>query len=148
MDATEKKKIKKHWAIHDKQITMTFDANTAQVKADISVDDKLINITDNTGYYEINSGQIIANPDILLDNTLWKGTASLVPTTLRFKSGLKVEAELGDNIYGSDPYKRSASGGAIKSEVNPGYTLFCIIVSGNEMRGADNLGYQWQLTKQ
>jgi hypothetical protein len=137
-----------HWAITNKQITITF-ASTTQVKADISDDDKLINITDNTGYYEINSGQIIANPNITLDNTVWKGTASLTtPTTLRFKSGLKVEAELGNNVYGSDTYKRSASGEAIESELNPGYTLFVIVVSENKIRGADNLGYQWQLTKQ
>jgi hypothetical protein len=34
-----------HWAINGKTITMTFDAITAKIVADISVDNKLLNIT-------------------------------------------------------------------------------------------------------
>jgi hypothetical protein len=137
-----------HWVVSGRQLVMTIDLNGVEIKADISDDDNLMNITANTSYYIVNSGDRVDNPDILLDNTIWKGTATGAPTILRFKPGLKVEAELGNNIYGSDPYKRSASGAAIKSELNPGYTLFIVVISANEMRGADNSGFQWKMIKQ
>jgi hypothetical protein len=137
-----------HWVVGGKQLVMTFDLSGVEIKADISDDDKLMNITANTSYYIVNSGDRVDKPDILLDNTIWNGTAAGAPTILRFKPGLKVEGELSNNIYGSDPYKRSASGAAIKSELNPGYTLFIVVISANEMRGADNSGFQWKMIKQ
>jgi hypothetical protein len=137
------------WTINGKKLTMDFPLLNVKITADISDNDTLVNIADNNIYSEVNSGERVANPAIPLDNTVWKGTAaSVLATTLRFKPGLKVEGELTNNLYGSDPYERSASGAAIRTELNPGYTLFIVVISANEMRGADNIGYQWKMIKQ
>src|SRR6266511_5776183 len=48
------------WKIADRQLTMTFTAINDEIKADITDDDKLENITDNTSFYDVNSGALIA----------------------------------------------------------------------------------------
>src|SRR6478609_9589040 len=56
-----------HWVIKEKELTMTFDANTVAIRATITDDDKLSNISDNTNSYEVNSGALLSNPYVNLD---------------------------------------------------------------------------------
>jgi hypothetical protein len=143
------------WVVNGKALTMTFDANTAQIKADISEDDKLMNIAvSNTGSYIINSGGLIANPNIALDNTVWQGLYNGSPNSLQlsFMPGLKVElrrSNIVDKIY---TYQRSASGAVIRFKqgiANPVYPFFCVINSGMEIKGNDTNSFNpFQLTKQ
>jgi|WetSurMetagenome_2_1015567.scaffolds.fasta_scaffold95850_2 hypothetical protein len=140
-----------HWAVTDKTITMTFDINSAQIKADITDNDRLSNITDNTEFYEIITGAIIANPGIILDNTEWIGVlynkTSSTSQTLQFSfmQDLKVEIKVGIYSRGIFSYKRSASGAVIKD----GKGMFCIVTSGNEMKGSDaSPTHPFQATKQ
>jgi hypothetical protein len=142
-----------HWAVNDKTLTMTFDANTAQIKAMVTEDNKFSDISDNTGYYEINSGELIVNPDLPIDNTIWKG--ALVPPgnsyslQLNFMPGLKIEAK-GLNTQ-TVVYARSSSGAVIRA-YKAGLVLlyFGIITSAGEMKGSydGNTYYPWYATKQ
>jgi hypothetical protein len=133
---------------------MTFDANTAEIKAAISDDNKLTSITDNTGYYEINTGEIITNESIQLDNTLWKGPINnyaLKILQLSFKPGFIVEPKH-DNITvgsGSYPYKKLSAGGGIRIEIGPGIFVFAVMVSNTEMKGSWlKSDYPFTVTKQ
>ena len=72
------------WTLNGKQLTITFTGNSVEINADISDDDKLMNISDNTANSEINSGQLIVNPKISLDNTVSVSYTHLtLPTILR-----------------------------------------------------------------
>src|SRR6266700_5670284 len=102
-----------NWFVEGKTITITFRDNSVQIKADISDDDKLMNITDNTGNSEINSGQLIVNPNISLENTVWKGSLVYAVTPddyqLSFMPDSKVQSKY-FNINYTENYTRSASG--------------------------------------
>jgi hypothetical protein len=129
------------WVVNDDVLTMTFDANTVQVKANITDDDKFFNISDNTGYYEINSGQVMTISTVPLDNTVWKGPinlGALKTLQLGFKPGYKVEPKH-DNIVvglGSYSYKALAAGGGIRIEIGSGSFVFAIFESATEMKGS------------
>jgi hypothetical protein len=144
-----------HWALNNKQVTITFDGNSIQIKADIADDDKLINITDNTPASEINSAALVANPNIPLDNTVWDGTTlhasgtAIPPTTapfhLNFLPGFKVEITIGIYSLTSYSYRRSSSGEVIRID---GQRYFGVLLSSGEMKGsAGNSTYPWQATK-
>jgi hypothetical protein len=140
-----------HWAINGKTITMTFDATTAKIVADISVDNEWLNITDNTGAYEINSGVLIVNPNIPLDNTVWKGSEKNTMTNatnalqLSFKPGDLVELKSGNTIVGTYSYSRKAAGAAIYVAGR----FLGVLMSGAEMKGSDgNAAFPWQAIKQ
>jgi hypothetical protein len=64
------------WTINDNQLTMDFLTPAVQKKANISDDNTLKNIVTNNSTV-VNSGEMIANPTTLLDNTVWKGMISL-----------------------------------------------------------------------
>jgi uncharacterized lipoprotein NlpE involved in copper resistance len=139
------------WLVNENIITMTFDANTAQVKAEITDDKKLINFADNTSFYEINTGALIVNPNIPLENTIWKGARRnmLNGTTetyqMSFMPGLKVEIKMGNSVIWSGSYSRIASGAAIKNSKG----IFGVVTAGNEMKGSDTSPvFPWQATKQ
>lgn len=143
------------WAVNDKALTMTFDGNTAQIKADISEDDKLMNIVvSNTGAYIINSGGLIANPNIALDNTVWQGLYNGSPNSLQlsFMPGSKVELRRSNIVDKTYTYQRSASGAVIRFKqglANPIYPFFCVINSGMEIKGNDTNSFNpFQLAKQ
>jgi hypothetical protein len=128
------------WVVKDNILTMTFDANTAYIKATITDDNKLTNITDNTGYYEINTGEISTNELMQLDDTLWQGPIELgtqKTLQLRFRPGLAVEPKH-DNITvggGSYSYKILAGNGCIRITVNTGF-VFAVVGASNEMKGS------------
>jgi hypothetical protein len=138
---------KGHWVLKDRQLTMSFDGNSEEIKADISDEDKLTNITDNTSASEINSGQIISNPNIVLENTVWKGTVrqSSGPTfsmQLSFLPGTKVVLGFAGGSYPANTYTRS---GALIRMLVSGNNIFCILTSSTEIAGsntADNTAYQ------
>jgi hypothetical protein len=141
------------WVVKDNILTMTFDVNIADIKATISDDNKLTSITDNTGYYEINTGEMSTNETIQLDNTLWKGPINLVASKtlqLIFKPGFTVEPKH-DNITvgtGSYSYKIPAGNGSIRVTINTGY-VFAVITANNEMKGSWlKSDYPFTVTKQ
>jgi hypothetical protein len=155
------------WVINGKELTMTFDKSKAAIKAGISDDDKLLNITDNTGNFEINTGQLIANPNTPLDNTLWEGkpvlASGLYGYQMKFMPALKITIQetyyippslYQSYLYSDNPYSRSAAGAVIRSSYKNGGAgasslFFGIIISGTEMRGSiKNYNNQWKATKQ
>jgi hypothetical protein len=149
------------WSVNDKALTMSFDASTAIIKATITDDDKLAGITDNTSLYEIKSGQLIENPSIPLDNTVWTGwvypvisTGTLTPIKLSFLPGNAIVILKAGVSFGPYAYTRSASGAVIKTThtvINPYYTdpFFCVITSATEMKGSDaGAAFRWNAIKQ
>jgi hypothetical protein len=105
-----------HWHVDGKKLTISFQPSSLEITADISDDKKLINIEDNSGNYEINSGQIIENPNIALENSVWKGTVMLgtqQPAEMDFNANNKVVLTTGTTAYPENPYSRSASGGGV-----------------------------------
>jgi hypothetical protein len=145
-----------HWVLEGKTLTITFTGNTVQIKADISDDDKLLNITDNTTASEINSGQLIIDPNISLDNTTWKGSLEQGPNPsvniqLKFIPGSKVEFNA-INLAVTYNYTRTSSGAVIRFSTFLG-PIFGIITTSSEMKGIEESGltsvhYQWQAAKQ
>jgi hypothetical protein len=143
-----------HWTLKGKQLVMNFNANSAEIKADISNDDKLMNIMDNTGYYEVNSGQMLSNSSVSLENTVWKGDA-FTPNSgkysmqLNFLPGTKTVLYLGNSSHPAYTYTRSESGAVIRTVVDGSYHIFCILTSGIEMIGTNTTAdYPFQITKQ
>ena len=136
-----------HWVLNNKQVTITFDGNTIQIKADISDDDNLVNITDNTAASEIKSGELAANSTISLDNTQWNGNTQ-VPTKilqLNFKTGLQATINLENSPIKTYTYTKNASNSVIRIST----IFFGIIISGSKMKGSiDNSVFTWQATKQ
>lgn len=141
-----------HWVVNSKTITMTFDANTSQIKADITDDDKLMNIVvANTNAYTVNNGQLNANTNLPLENTTWKGTIMISASPGKYQTnflpGLQVDATIGANPTGKFAYTRSTSG-AIR--FSTGSTIvFGVVISPTQMEGSyGNSNIQWQTTKQ
>lgn len=138
-----------NWIVNEKLLTMTFTGNTAEIKATISDDDKLINISDNTGYYEIKSGQLILNPNIPLDNTIWKGTVDPYTLQLSFMPSNVVEMKIGSTTYAPYSYQKSTSGGAIRIRSSATQETFGVITGSAEMKGSHKVNdFPWKATKQ
>jgi hypothetical protein len=136
------------WVVKDKQLVMNFNVSGAEVKADISDDEKLVNITDNTGAYNVNGGQIISTPNLSLSNTRWKGTFDISSYQLSFLDDSKLnEKFLTSGNENLCPYTRSASGAAIR--YNRGSIKFlAIITSDNIIRGNSSSNYLIEVVKQ
>jgi hypothetical protein len=139
------------WSINNKSLTLKFSGSSAEIKTDISDDDKFISISDNTASYEINNGQQITSPNITLENTIWKG--SIVNGTsgnmqLKFLLGVKVELTL-ITTYTPFIYSRVPSGGAFRFDTGGGYFYFGVITSATTIKGSGNASqFPFQLTKQ
>ncbi len=105
------------WRLNSDILTMTFDANTAEITATVTNDDRLANILDNTSFYEINSGTKIQNPNTqLLDNTKWKGmvtdvsnTVNPLPLEVNFEANQKFKTNF-VSTGSTYSYTRSSSG--------------------------------------
>ncbi len=137
-----------HWALAGKQLTIRFNGSPVEIRADISDDNNLVNITDNTSASEINSGEMIVNSTTILDNTLWNG-ATYFPATkalqLNFKSGLQVVINIENSPIKTYTYATNSSNSVIRIS----NLFFGIITSAGKMKGSvDNSGYTWQVTKQ
>jgi hypothetical protein len=136
------------WSVNGKQLTMTFPTLNVEIKADISDDNKLVNFTDNNIYSSVNSGELVTNPTISFNSTVWKGTVTIngneTLLQLSFAPVSSVDIKIGNVVY-PHSYKRSASGGAFKN----GKGFFGVITGENEMKGSDtNANRPWQATKQ
>ena len=144
------------WVISGNELKMTFDENATEIKATISDSDSLINIKENSGILVINTCQLIANPNIALDNSEWKGvfvTGFAYALDINFRAPLKADIRQG-LTYTNNIYTRTSSGAVIRTDINPvGSTasthFFAIIISGSEMRGSiKNANVQWKASKQ
>ncbi|GAC1448488.1 MAG: hypothetical protein NVSMB7_09970 [Chitinophagaceae bacterium] len=140
-----------HWAINGKQLTLTFTNSNAQIKADISDADTLMNIVANVSLYIINSGKLLANPTVSLDNTVWKGLtvtgAASSFLQMSFMPGSKVEVKV-STVPETNTYTRSASGAVIRT-VFKSAIFFGIITSNNEIHGSiNNPKNTWYVIKQ
>ena len=144
------------WVVNGAALTMSFDVSKAEIKASISDDDKLLNITDKTGNSVINYCELIANPNIPVDNTVWKGkivTGAPYLVEMSFRPAFKIDLQIG-YTYTNNTYTRSASGAVIRADIKPvgsgaGTTFFGVIISGSEMKGCDKISNnQWEATKQ
>lgn len=137
-----------HWILSGKQLTITFNGNNTELKADISDDDNLVNITDNTTASEINSGELITNSIMSLDNTVWKGAMNYPVTKalqLSFTPGLQIVFNLENTPVKTYTYTRNPSNATIRIST----VFFGMITSGSKMKGSvDNAVYIWQTTKQ
>jgi hypothetical protein len=142
-----------HWVVNDKQLIMTFDANSVRIEAEIGDDNKLGNITATTNYYVVNSGELVANPNLPLDNTSWKGTyfngSSQQPLQFSFSPGLKISITFGSFPTQVNTYTRSSSGAVIRYGVGGMYPFFGVVASGNLMKGSEqDFRFPWQAIKQ
>jgi hypothetical protein len=137
-----------HWILTGKQLTISFTGNSVEIKANISDDDNLVNITDNTTASEIKSGELIANSTISVDNTEWKGAINYPATKalqFSFKPGLQVIINIENTPIKTHTYTKYSLNTAIRIST----VFFGIITSGGKMKGSvDNAVYIWQATKQ
>jgi len=137
-----------HWLLNGKELTITFDGNSNEIKTNLSDDNQMVNIKDNTAASEINSGELIANSNIPLDNTAWTGTIDYPSTKalqLDFKPGLQVTINIDKSPVKTYTYTRPSSNPIVRIST----IFFGIITSGGKMKGSvDNAGVIWQATKQ
>ena len=145
-----------HWAIKDKELTMTFDGNTVAIKATITDDDKLSNISDNTNSYEVNNGALLSNPNITLDNTTRVGVLSPLPIQMIFMPGAKVEVQLAGVVSSNQAiYTRTAAGATLRFTayylvLGTSINFFGVITPTGEIRGTasgPNGDTPWYLLK-
>jgi hypothetical protein len=83
------------WVVDGQRLKLTFTASGKQFNAGITDDNKLIDITNYpTNGWEVNTGEINNNADMVLDNTIWNESHPDRPDfyvmTLSFKQGLKM----------------------------------------------------------
>jgi len=148
--------FKGFWALDSNKLTLTYEGNDTKIIAEISDDNKLIHISDNTDNSEITSGQLVSSPHIPLDNTVWKGMQifTYVDNQDSFNDSMIVKLEFNDNgqalqsFKGILPpafydYSRSPSGDAVRTKtsyigrsvMSGDIIYFFVIVSENEMKG-------------
>ena len=139
------------WTVSGKVLTITFNKSGIKVTADISDDNKLLNIVATTSAYKIGSGQMLANPATPFDNTAWKGAIQSITSDFRllFAPGNQV-GFLYDNTYPFVPYgyTRSLSGGCFRIGAGPGTLCFGVLTSATEIKGTFSGGNPWHTTKQ
>ena len=135
------------WAVDGNKLTLNFTALAVKITAEISDDNKLLNIVTNSPN-KVYTGKLNENTDNLLDNTVWKQTSnspSLIQ--LSFYSGEKVELKIGPITYARNPYTRSSSGFIRFSNIE--YMFFGVFTSANELSGSYNdAGHSWQAIRQ
>ena len=132
-----------HWALKDKELTMTFDANSVAIEATLTDDDYFTNISDNTNLYEVNNGAIVANSNITLDNTTRSGSLRSSPAIMlqmAFTPGGMVQLNFDKSVINApQTYTRTASGGSFRflaSVPAIGVThIFGVVTSSGEIKG-------------
>jgi len=141
------------WAINANHLTITFPALGLLITGDVSDDNKLLNIADNTSSSEINSGELVENPKLPLDNTVWKGSyfngSSQQSLELDFLPGSVLVGKFGALPAEVVTYTRSSSGAVIQFGVGGSYPFFAIINSDSEINGSTtSSAYPLQAIKQ
>ena len=139
------------WVVNGQQLAIDFPALAVQVKADITDDSKLTNITTNT-LNTVNTLELIENSGMPIENTSWRGTMPTSAGTLLF--GLRFKAGTQAILKGCGPedveisYTISVNGAFIRFTCGAS-NYFGVITSGNEMKGSIDKTYDsWQVTKQ
>lgn len=140
------------WDVSGKQLTIILTGGV-QITADISDDDKLNGIQDNTAAYEINNGQLLTNPNLNLDNTIWKGTyfngSTQQPLQYSFSSGSGITITFGSFPQQVHVYTRVPSGGAIRFNQGGSYPFFGVLTSPTLMKGSEqDYRFAWIAIKQ
>lgn len=139
------------WEVTGKQLVLTFTSGS-QIKADITDDNRFINFTNSNTAYSINNGKLVTKPDLILDNSIWKGTITSgisYPLELDFIAGSKVIIYFKNVVQGTYNYKRNGSGGAIIVTTGGLGPFFGVVTGDNEMLGSSVLAATpWQATKQ
>ena len=140
------------WEINDKHLKMTFPSLKSEIDGDISKNDTLLNISDNNATVTINSGKLIANPHIILDNTVWLGSANMTTAKvleLTFIAGSLIKINIENSTIKTYAYTRSLSGSVFRATLTGGDVFFGVTTSDNQMKGSigksDN---PWQTIKQ
>jgi hypothetical protein len=139
------------WSLANNKLTITFISPAVMVTANISDDNKLTDITTSSAN-KVNSGEMLASPNIALDNSTWNGSVTYplqaYPLLLTFLNSSKVQVKFSSNPVFTADYTRSASS-FIK--FNWGSSVFAgVISSGTLIKGSfyDGTIYTWQTTKQ
>jgi hypothetical protein len=142
------------WSLSGNKITLNFPSPAVIVTADITDDNKLANITSST-VNKINSGEQVVTSNLILDNTVWKGTETTVSGNsvslqMNFMPGNQIKLIQNNINYGAMGYSRSQSNGAIRFRMGAGsFPFFGFNISDTEMRGTfADYRFSWQLTKQ
>jgi len=111
------------WEINDKHLKMTFPLLKSEIDGDISKNDTLMNISDNNASVSINSGKLIANSNIVLDNTVWLGSANMTTPKvleLTFIPGSQIKINIENSTIKTYAYTRSLSGSVFRATITGG----------------------------
>ena len=141
------------WDVSGKQLTMILGSSGVQITATISENNTLTAITDNTGASEVNSGELLANPNLTLDNTTWKGTyfngSTQQPLLFSFSSGSNITIKFGNFPTNVHVYTRTPSGGAIRFDPTSPYPFFGVLTSSTLLKGSEqDYRFSWTAIKQ
>ena len=137
------------WTLEGNKLTLNFTALAVKITAEISDDNKLLNIATNSPN-KVYTGKLNENTINLLDNTVWKdaNNSSSSAVQLSFFSGEKVETRLGPAIFATNPYTSSSSG-FIRFTPAFNFKFFGVFTSDNELNGSYNdAEHSWQAIKQ
>src|SRR5690349_8875338 len=136
------------WKVEKELLTVTFSDGRA-FSASITPDHKLSNFQNlAVNGYELDNAALNNEPDVSLDNTVWKGTN----VVMQFKPGSLVDVELGGRVdYNNLSYVRKAK--FIRFSLLPTYKWFMVNNSIPVMKGVnrffpDVTVYPFQLNKQ
>ena len=127
------------WEINDKHLKMTFPLLKSEIDGDISKNDTLMNISDNNASVSINSGKLIANSNIVLDNTVWLGSANMTTPKvleLTFIPGSQIKINIENSTIKTYAYTRSLSGSVFRATITGGDVFFGVTTSASEMKGS------------
>jgi hypothetical protein len=143
-----------NWVLDGKHLTISLTSIVREIKADLSKDDKLVNIVMVSGNnYTVVSGDLIPNPLLSsLDNTVWNGSYSTgtgigMTTTMQitFMPGNSLQMKIGGTLLGARIYTRSGSGVAIRTA----YGFFGMVISSTQIKGTDGgfYYYPWEVSR-
>jgi hypothetical protein len=142
------------WTVSGKQLSLTFPALSIEIKADIGDNDRLMNFTDNNPNSIMNSGELVENPNIPLDNTLWNGSMVQVGASYTLQIIFTGGAQIGLVVNNTLPpiigvYARSADGGSIRVNGIAGVAFFGVLSAPGEMKGTSTFGTgnSWIVTR-
>jgi hypothetical protein len=142
------------WTVTGNQLSLTFPALSIEIKADIGDNDRLMNFTDNNPNSIMNSGKLVENPNIPLDNTIWNGSflqgGASYPLKILFTGGSQIRLVV-DNVQPPviGVYARSATGGSFRV-YGIGSAFFGVLSAPGEMKGSSAVdrSTSWTVTRE
>ena len=142
------------WVITDKTIAFTVSGINVSIKAEISNDDNLVNISDNLSTLEINNGKLFTTAKLDLEHTVWKGTGLAGGGTsniiqISFLVGFKAELKLNNTTYPPFSYQTSAYGRGFRIYTGGASQYFGVLITASEIKGSATASqFPFQLNKQ